>query len=123
MTSDINAEVTVNSDGARLNGSARIISNFALQHLKAATFFRDRTRDIETQNESQQSGDFYSDIRSYASACILSTAASLEALINELFISHQCRLRALLSDFENEFWGKGKIKEKIFYRSTSSPWI
>ena len=34
------------------------------------------------------------------------SAAALEALINELFIADGSKLRALLSDFETQFWGQ-----------------
>jgi hypothetical protein len=42
----------------------------------------------------------------------MSAVASLEALINELFIAHNSRLRAQLSDFESEFWGLKGIERK-----------
>ena len=42
----------------------------------------------------------------------MSATASLEALINELFIAHGSKLRAQLKDFEVEFWGKRGIERK-----------
>ena len=42
----------------------------------------------------------------------MSSAASLEALINELFIAHDGKLRARMSDFETEFWGSKGIERK-----------
>jgi len=40
----------------------------------------------------------------------MSSAASLEALINEFFITPNGPLRQKLSDFESEFWGRGGIE-------------
>ena len=42
----------------------------------------------------------------------MSAAASLEALINELFIAHNSQLRSQLDDFEEKFWGKQGIERK-----------
>lgn len=97
---------------ARDEYTARVIANFAWQHLKAATTFRDQVIAIEAQNINQPFGPFFEDIRSYGSACIMSAAASLEALINELFITPEGPLRQKLGDFESEFWGRGGIEWK-----------
>jgi hypothetical protein len=42
----------------------------------------------------------------------MSATAALEALINELFIAHDGKLRSLLEDFETGFWGKNGIERK-----------
>lgn len=88
-----------------MQAEGRVIANFAWKHLKAASLFRDHVLRIETDHMGLPLGAFFEDIRSYASACIMSSAASLEALINELFIAHEGNLRAQMSDFETEFWG------------------
>ena len=90
-----------------LQATGRVIATFAAQHLKAASLFRDHVARIETENLGQEFGAFFEDIRSYASACIMSSTASLEALINELFIAHGSKLRAGVSNFETAFWGRG----------------
>jgi len=95
-------------DTAQATG--RVIANFAWQHLRAAALFRQHLVRIETEHAGQEFSAFFEDIRSYASACIMSAAASLEAFINELFIAHNSKLRAQLKDFEAEFWGKGGIE-------------
>jgi hypothetical protein len=92
--------------------SGRFIPNFAWQHLRAASIFRERLVALETEHAGQPFGNFFEEIRSYGSACILSAVASLESLINELFIAHNSRLRAQLHDFESEFWGKNGIERK-----------
>ena len=95
----------------RFQGTGRVIANFALQHLKAAVMFRDHLIKLETDYTGQAFGSFFEEIRSYGSGCIMSATASLEALINELFIAHNSALRAQLL-FESEFWGKGGIERK-----------
>lgn len=97
---------------AQVQATARVIANFALQHLKAAVTFRDHVAEIESQSLNQPFGSFFEDLRSYGSACIMSAAASLEALINEFFITPEGPLRRQLSDFEAEFWGRGGIEWK-----------
>ena len=68
--------------------TGRVIANFALQHFHAATLFRDHLLRLEAEHAGHQYGAFFESIRCYASACIMSAAASMEALINELFIAH-----------------------------------
>jgi hypothetical protein len=92
--------------------TGRVIANFAWQHMKAATTFRDRVVALEALNVDQSFGSFFEDIRSYGSACIMSAAASIEALINEFFITPEGPLRKMLGDFESEFWGRGGIEWK-----------
>jgi hypothetical protein len=91
---------------------ARVIAAFAFQHLKAAVTFRDHVASIEQSHAGQPFGPFFEDIRSYGSACIMSAAASLEALINELFIDPYGPLRKQLEDFETDFWGPRGIERK-----------
>jgi hypothetical protein len=85
--------------------------------MKGATIFRDRVIALEDEHIGQPYGSFFEEIRCYTSACLLSAAASLEALINELYIAHNCRLRTRFADFEAEFWGKNGIEGKsILYK-------
>ncbi len=95
-----------------MQATARVIANFAWQHLKAATIFRDRVFALEDEHLKEPLGLFFEEVRSYASACLMSSAASLEALINELFIAHDGQLRSQLQDFEKKFWGKSGIESK-----------
>jgi|SRR6185369_1297444 len=90
----------------------RVISEFSYQHLRAAVTFRDHLIRVENANEGKEFGEFFSDIRSYGSACIMSSAAAIEALVNELFITPGWPLRERLPDFEAAFWGKGGIERK-----------
>lgn len=96
------------SDGSH----ARVISNFAWQHFKAATTFRNHVVALENGNAGQSVGAFFEDIRSYGSACITSAASSVEALINEFFINPEGPLRRQISDFETAYWARGGIERK-----------
>lgn len=97
---------------AHMTATGRVIANFAWQHFRAAVTFRDQVIALETHNGGQPFGPFFEDVRSYGSACIMSAAASLEALINEFFITPDGPLRKQLGDFESEFWGRGGIEWK-----------
>lgn len=97
-------EITVRVEG-------RVIANFAWQHMKAATLFRKQVIRLETENKSQPFGEFFEEIRAYCSACIMSTTASLEALINELFVEPNGPLRKHFADFDTEFWGVRGIEK------------
>lgn len=90
----------------------QVISNFAWQHLKAAAIFRDRLIEIEGKYLGQQVSGLFEEIRSYASASVMSATASLEALINELFITAHYCLRPMIGDFEADFWGRNGIERK-----------
>jgi len=92
--------------------TGRVIANFAWQHLKAAATFRDHVIVIESTNSCKPFGPFFEDLRSYGSACIMSAAASLEALINEFFINPEGPLRRMMGNFESEFWDRGGIEWK-----------
>lgn len=95
-----------------MKASGRVIANFSAQHLIAAITFRDKVISLEDEHRSQEFSSFFEDIRSYSSACIMSSAASLEALKNELFIAHGGKLRSQLDNFEESFWGKKGIEQK-----------
>ena len=87
-----------------------VTSNLALQHFRAAELFRDQVKQIENSHHSEEFGPFFDDIRSYCIACVLTSVASMETLINELFLDPGTGLRQLVSDFENVFWERGGIE-------------
>jgi hypothetical protein len=60
-----------------MQAEGRVIANFAWQHLKAASLFRDHVLRIETDHMGLPLGAFFEDIRSYASACIMSSTPRL----------------------------------------------
>ncbi len=60
-------------------------SNFAVQHMMAAAHFSRLCNKVEQDNIGLPLGPFYDEIISYVTATILSTVASLESNINEIF--------------------------------------
>ena len=98
--------------GDQMHVSGQVVANFAWQHMRASATFRDRVVEIESENANAQFGAFFEDIRSYGSGCIMSAVASIEALINELFIDPRLPLRQQLTDFERSFWARGGIEWK-----------
>jgi hypothetical protein len=59
--------------------------NFAVQHMIAAARFARLCYKVEDENAGAPFGPFYDEIVSYVMATILSSVASLEANINEIF--------------------------------------
>lgn len=96
----------------RMTATGTVICNFALQHLQAAVMFRDRVVELEAVNQGKPLGSFYEEIRAYVSGCVLSSAACLEALINELFIAENLKLRRTFGDFDKEFWGEHGLERR-----------
>jgi hypothetical protein len=85
-------------------GQGRFVSNFALTHFNAAKHFSTKVGQIESASRGQASGNFWEEISIYCASCIVSAAASLEALINELFLAPG-PLRTSITDFDTFFWG------------------
>lgn len=95
-----------------VSASARVISNFAWQHMMAAITFREHVHTLEVTHASDGFGSHFELIRAYASATLMSATSSLEALINEFFIDPNCKLRPMFTDFDREFWARGGIEAK-----------
>jgi hypothetical protein len=111
------------SGQATVQATFRVVANFGLQHLKAAALFRNHVVRIETQNLDQGLGQFLDELRSYGSACILSSVAALEALINELSITPEGKLRELMPDFEKAFMAYKKEQKKAKKRDGGVYWV
>jgi hypothetical protein len=94
----------MNMPGLQVEGHVRVISNFALTHFNAAKHFSDKTKEIEDANMGQPFGNFWEEISIYCASSLITAAASLEALINELFISPG-DLHANVENFDDFFWG------------------
>lgn len=90
----------------------KVIATFGFQHLNTCILFRDKLEILEMENLGVEFGPFFETIRAYGSAGIMSAAAALEALINEVFIDPHEKLRPLFADFEAEFWKKGGVERK-----------
>jgi hypothetical protein len=96
----------------------RIISNFALLHFRAAQHFSSMTNQIESSNRGQPLGSFFEQICFYCSSCIIVGAASLEALVNELYLAPG-PLQSAIPEFDSYFWGGLEEKRclRIFRKS------
>jgi hypothetical protein len=65
--------------------TAKVKVNLAVQHMLAAARFSREVGNLEHQYEGQEFAAFWEGIFHNATACILTTVASLEAYANELF--------------------------------------
>lgn len=97
----------------RIEAQGRTISNFALTHFNAAIHFANKANEIETANTDQPLGNFFNEISIYCSSCIISSAASIEALINQLYLTPG-PLHNSIDNFDTFFWG-GTNKETYFW--------
>lgn len=82
-------------------------SNFAVQHMMAASRFARLCHKVEQDNLGLPLGPFYDEIISYVTATILSSVAALESNINEIFADAQdgvFRFEALDVKQLNEMW-------------------
>jgi hypothetical protein len=68
-----------------IKSTARQRPNFAVQHMIAAARFARLCYKVEDDNAGAPFGPFYDEITNYVTATILSSVASLESNINEIF--------------------------------------
>jgi hypothetical protein len=72
----INLKATISEQlNASSSASVKQVYNFAWQHLKAATTFRDHAAALENSNAALEFDAFFEDIRSYVSGTIMSATA------------------------------------------------
>lgn len=88
-----------------IHSTGKIVTNFALTHFNSAKHFSSKVQEIESTNVNQPFGNFFEEISMYCSSCIITGAASLEALINELYIAPG-PLKNEISNFDLFFWGE-----------------
>jgi len=91
---------------------AKVIANFAVVHFSAANTFAKKVEEIEAENEGKPLSNFYSEIRMYCSSCIISSAAAIEALINELYLTPG-PLQNSIENFDEYFWGSDESKNGL----------
>lgn len=99
----------------KMSVSARglVIANFALTHFEAAKQHSARARQIEDGHCGNDLGNYLQEVAIPVSSTILCAVASLEALINEMFL-HNGPLRSNINNFDEAFWGdKGIEREPI----------
>lgn len=85
-----------------VRGEGKFIAPFALQHMRAALLFNKRVVQAENSNAGKPLGPFIEDILIHGSACFMSSAAALEALINELFMMQDGPLHSSSTDFDSK---------------------
>ncbi len=84
--------------------SLRTRANFAVQHMLAASRFARMVGEIEVAHAGESSGPFFDEIISYASTTILTSAAGLEAYINELFIDADTNFPEYRQGASTDLW-------------------
>ena len=80
----------------------RFIAAFAFQHMKAALLFKTRVVQAEITHAGEPFGPFIEEILIHGSACFMSSAAALEALINELFMMESGPLYGSSTNFDSK---------------------
>jgi hypothetical protein len=102
------------NDMLKLYGTGRVISNFAYAHFAAAQRLSTHVSEVEAANAGLPFGPFFEDIRTYCAASIICAAASLEALINEIYLCPG-DLKDRITDFDTFFWGGRTKQRQLFF--------
>ena len=113
---EITCTLNVTLDDFSIQATGKVVTNFALTHFNSAKYFSSKVQEIESANVNQPFGNFFEEISMYCSSCIITGAASLEALINELYIAPG-PIQNEISDFNLFFWGE-KDKKGFVWQPT-----
>lgn len=89
---------------ATASGRLRTRMNFAVQHLLSAARFARKSHELEAEHAEESLGSFFDEIISYVSASILSSVASLEANINEIFVDAEMHFPEHKRELLHEIW-------------------
>ncbi len=97
--------------------TARIKTNFAVQHMLAAARFSRLSAGVESSQVTESSDIDFDELTSYVTATILTSAAGLEANINELFIDAH-RFFSEYTEGNSQYlwellWGKVECKPTL----------
>lgn len=90
--------------------SATVVANLAWQHMRSAVLHRDYARREEMWHAGEEFSSFFEVIRCHVISSVLSAAAAIETLANELFLSPHAGLRCQMPNFEDDFWGTATAK-------------
>lgn len=60
--------------------------NFATQHMKSACRFAKKAESLENENQGQEYGPFFDEIRTFVSSTVIMSVCALEANVNEHFM-------------------------------------
>lgn len=78
--------------------------SFGLAHLRTASKLSKMCQEVEVKNEGKQFGPFFDDITDYSSACVMSSAAAMEAYINEIYIDSDKHFDSHDMNLLNDLW-------------------
>jgi hypothetical protein len=106
---EFQGSATLVSGGAQIGAltaetHATSSSRFAVQYLLAAAHFSRRVGEIESRHVGEPIGPFWDEILWYATACVSSAVASLEAYANELFIDRSQNFPGFDAKVMDQFW-------------------
>jgi hypothetical protein len=94
----------VSSLGMTVTITAKTRVNLAVQHMLAAARFSREVRQLEEQHKEEQFSEFWESILHHATACVLTTVASLEACANELFSDRSSLFPDYSPELMNNLW-------------------
>lgn len=84
--------------------TATVRTNLSIQHLLGAARFSRQVAEIEAANAGRPFGGFFEEILWFASACVLSSVAGLEAYANELFVDRSEHFPELSANIADKLW-------------------
>ena len=84
--------------------TATVRTSLSIQHLLGAARFSRQVAEIEAANAGIPFGSFFEEILWFASACVLSCVAGLEAYANELFVDRSEHFPELRADIADKLW-------------------
>ena len=97
-----------------LSASAGKLISLSYRHLSAAVRFSCAVGPLEQEHQDQPIGEFWEEIFSLSTACVLTAAASVEAYANELFFERDTVFPGYSSDLLTTYDRK-PTKEKFDY--------
>lgn len=92
------------ASSATVSSGGRTRMHFAVKHLFAAARFARRSKELEAEHAEELLGSFFDEIISYVSATILSSIASVEANINEMFVDADEYFKEQKPALMSEIW-------------------
>jgi hypothetical protein len=89
---------------ATVAAAADLKVNLAVQHMLAAARFSREVGMLQNQNKGQPWGAFFPCILHHATACVLTSVASLEAYANELFSDRNTLFQEYSPELLHNLW-------------------
>ena len=98
------AAVGLSAGSASVAATATLRTNLSIPHFLGAARFSKQVAEIELANEGKPFGAFFEEILWFASACVLSCVAGLEAYANELFVDRSEHFPDLRAEIADKLW-------------------